>query len=92
MMLKRMTLACLSSAALVVAGAGAASAGEITGNGKPVPAPERAASICAYSGQNDDTAEEPGRTQSYGQLVRQGLKPFLPKPGIACNPNSAFEE
>jgi len=91
-MLRKMTLTCLASAALLAAGAGAASAGEITGNGKPVPAPERAASICAFSGLNDDPVEEPGRTQNYGQIVRAGGKAFLPSPGDACNPNAGFEE
>ena len=91
-MLKKVTLTCFASLALVAAGAGAASAGEVTGNGKPTPAPQHAASICVYSGLNDDTAEEPGRTQSYGQLVRQGLKQFLPSPGDACNPTKGFVE
>ena len=91
-MIKKVTLTCFASLALVAAGAGAASAGEVTGTGKATPAPERAASICAFSGLNDDTAEEPGRTQSYGQLVRQGIKQFLPSPGIACNPTKGFAE
>ena len=51
-------------------GATSASAGEVTGNGKVTPVVERANSICAFSGLNDDTEEEPGRTQSYGQAVR----------------------
>jgi hypothetical protein len=71
---------------LVGLSAGAASAGEITGNGKPV---ERSphASLCSFSGHNDDPGApdpEGGTSQSYGQLVRQGLKPFLPSPSEAC--------
>ena len=56
---------------------------------------DKARSLCAFSGLNDDPeAEGPegGRTQSYGQLVRQYLKPFVPSPGVACNPTIDFEE
>ncbi len=63
--------------------------------------PEHANSICSYSGLNDEpdrTDSEGGRVQSYGQYVRQGLKPFVPSPGEACNghlnpyPESFHEE
>ena len=37
-------------AGLVLATAGTASAGEVTGNGKPTPAPGNAASECVFSG------------------------------------------
>ena len=64
-------------AALTGAGAGTAFAGEETGNGKDTQGPAHANSICVFSGQND-TPDEPGpeggRVQSYGQLVKQGLK------------------
>ena len=53
--------------------------------------PEHARSLCSYSGLNDDPDEEApfgGRTQSYGQLVKQGYKSFVPSPGFACNPNN----
>ena len=83
---------CLSraAAAFLISLAGPASAGEITGNGKPTQGPAHAQSICAFSGQNDTpNAEFPegGRVQSYGQLVRAGLKanPMVPSPGAACN-------
>jgi hypothetical protein len=33
-----------------------------------------------------------GRVQSYGQIVASGGKGFAPSPGVACNPNSGFEE
>jgi hypothetical protein len=84
-----------SLCALALVGtAGAASAGEITGNGKFKDV--KGKSICAYSGQNDGyhdpTHQEfPGdnaRVQSYGQLVKAGLKGMLPNPGMACNPNN----
>lgn len=52
-------------------------------------------SICHFSGLNDDPeAEFPedGRTQTYGQIVRRGLKSVVPSPGIACNPTKGAEE
>jgi hypothetical protein len=63
--------------------------------GKPEQGVDHARSICAFSGLNDEPdAEFPegGRTQSYGQLVRKGLKDVLPSPGDACNPTKEFEE
>ncbi len=93
-MLRKLTVACLGSVALLAAAASPASAGEITGNGKPVPAPQHANSICAFSGQNDDPNSpdpiEAGRVQNYGQLVRMGLKAFVPGPGVACNGHTGF--
>jgi hypothetical protein len=86
-------LATASITGLAVVGlSGVASAGEITGNGtlKTV----KAASICAYSGQNDgfhleseavDEADAARRVQNYGTD-----KKFLPlpkgTPGMACRP------
>lgn len=43
------------AAGLVLAGGGAASAGEVNGNGQDIPAPERASSECVFSGL--DTAD-----------------------------------
>ena len=48
-------------------------------------------SWCSYSGQNDypdgSHSNGPGgRTQSYGQDVKLGLKGDVPSPGTACNP------
>ena len=47
-------------------------------------------SWCSYSGQNDypdGSSNGPGgRTQSYGQDVKLGLKGIVPSPGTACNP------
>ncbi len=61
---------------------------------------DRANSICAASGQNDEPeAEFPedGRTQSYGQLVKKGVAaPGAEKgpaePGVFCNPTTEFPE
>jgi len=79
--------------ALLIGVAGPASAGEITGNGKPTQGTTHAHSICAFSGQNDtpnDPFPEGGRVQSYGQIVRVGLKAEAPSPGFACNGHSGF--
>jgi hypothetical protein len=52
--------------------------------------PQHANSICSFSGLNHEhPGELAGRTQSYGQLVRQGeIDPSDPgraEPGLACN-------
>lgn len=75
-------------------------AGEVTGNGDQIDSP--GASICKFSGQNDGNLPA-GRTQSFGQNVREGRLdprdfdpdydgPFGPLasryPGFACNPNN----
>jgi hypothetical protein len=84
--IKKLALACMGSAALVAAGAGPASAGETNGNQVLIPAPQHANSICVYSGLNYfGEPTEPGRTQSYGQIVAAGGKAFAPSPGYACN-------
>lgn len=75
---------------------GAALAGERTGTGADTPL--KGASICQFSGLNDDpNAQEPfpngppGRTQSYGQdVAKWGADPVNNKtvhPGNLCNPN-----
>jgi hypothetical protein len=75
--------------------AGAAMAGEITGNRNKEDF-SQGRSICKFSGQNDDPnstnpENPPGRVQSYGySFVSQGLKAFVPSPGFACNPNNGF--
>jgi hypothetical protein len=85
-MIKKIALACIGSATLVAAGAGPAFAGEVNGKQQPIPAPSHANSICVYSGQNYfGEPTEPGRTQSYGQIVAAGGKAFAPSPGYACN-------
>ncbi len=62
--------------------------------GKAEQGVDTARSICAYSGLNDepDDPDEGGRVQSYGQIVKQGGKEFVPSPGDACNPTKGFEE
>jgi hypothetical protein len=76
--------------------AGTATAGELTGTGKPTPL--EGASICQFSGLNDDPfGEDPangpgGRTQSYGQEVandrRDPVNNKINHPGFLCNPNN----
>ena len=70
-------------AAMMVMSAVAASA-----QGQAERGPEHANSICSFSGLNDTpeaAGPEGGRVQSYGQLVRQGLKSEVPSPGTLCN-------
>ena len=83
--------------------ASAASAGEITGNGKPTAGPAHANSICVFSGQNDDpdaplVVGDPvlapngpgGISQSFGQnvkIVGSGLTKVI-TPGAACQGGS----
>jgi hypothetical protein len=50
--MKRLIGSCAAAAALVVSGAGVANAGEVNGNGDDIPAPDRAASECVFSGQD----------------------------------------
>jgi hypothetical protein len=102
--MKRITIGCVLALGLVLGGATAAQAGETTGNGKPVPAPDHASSACVYSGQDlpDDQEVQPpefnddaftdGHVQSYGRIVSHGLKEFFPSPGDACRGNVEFEE
>lgn len=102
--MKRIAIGCVVALGLVLGGASAAQAGETTGNGKPVPAPERASSACAFSGQDLPDAEEnqppefnddfvtDQRSQSYGRWVSAGYKgdPNVPSPGVACRGNVEF--
>jgi hypothetical protein len=96
--------------AVVCLGAGSALAGDRTANGDPTGAVDNANSICLFSGQNDfpdaplDFPEGPGgRSQSYGQENRLGLRDpstenpgkvgqgvFTFHPGFACNGNHGF--
>jgi hypothetical protein len=77
--------AIVGSAVLGVGVTGASAAGRVEQG------VDHSASVCAFSGLNDtpnDPAPEGGRVQSYGQLVRQGLKAEFPSPGLACNPTT----
>ena len=53
--MKRLIGMSVAAAGLVLAAAGAANAAEVNGNGEEIPAPDRAASECVFSGQ--DTAD-----------------------------------
>jgi hypothetical protein len=90
----RFGLAVSAAAVVLSLSAGAALAGEVTGNGKSLE-PLHANSICAFSGLNDDPEGlnpengPPGRTQTYGQDVRNGfIDPRDFGPGDACRGGS----
>ena len=95
---KPMLAAALCTVALFGSSAGAAFAGEITGNGKPTAGPTHANSICVFSGHNDDPGAPldgsgpngpGGVSQSYGQDVKLGLvDPHQFNPGDACGPGT----
>jgi hypothetical protein len=94
------TIAALCVAVVAGLTAGAAGAGEVTGNGKPTAGPANANSICVFSGQNDhpdaplslDMTIAPngpgGISQSFGQDVKLGLDPHVLNPGMACRGGS----
>jgi hypothetical protein len=97
---KSMLVAVVSAVIMVGPGAGAAFAGEITGNGKPTAGVANANSICVFSGKNDDP-DAPldgsgpngpgGQSQSYGQENKLGLvDPHVFNPGDACRGGSNF--
>jgi hypothetical protein len=75
---KSLVVASVSAAALLVAGTGIASAGEVTGNGKPVTI--HAKSLCAFSGLEDWASTEeqpeggilvsPGTVQNWGHTKK----------------------
>jgi hypothetical protein len=99
---KLKALAVLAAVPLVTAiCAGTASAGEITGNGKPTQGPAHANSICAFSGLEDgDGAGFPGPggapPQNWGHSKEFfGATPAERKasgfqPGDSCNGHSGF--
>jgi hypothetical protein len=88
------------AAAIGAFGAGAAFAGESTGNGRYIngsdEAPLHGKSLCAFSGQNPeglldptDPNFEPGRVQNWGHIdpdTRAFLTSIGLNPGVACNP------
>ena len=101
--MKRLALGFIFAIGLVLGGAVSAQAGEINGNGEPIPGAHNASSACAFSGQDqlDDLENQPnipddfvtdGHVQSYGKYVSHGLKSVVPSPGEACRGNVAFEE
>ena len=87
MKIKKKVAGAAISAAVLLTGIGAASAGEITGNGKLTPVNGyRAKSICSFSGQNDSPdPNDPfeGRVQSFGQIVKL-VGPIGGIPGTDC--------
>ena len=79
----------------------AASAGEITGNQKPTPiALWKAASICAFSGLDDQSEMTTPNWDARPRLVQNWGHEDRPKaagklgmtPGVFCNPNTVFPE
>jgi len=104
-----MRLRYLAAPAVVVAAlalAAPASAGEITGNGKPTQGPAHANSICVFSGLEDGDDLPPGAPsgpgappQNWGHVQRAeraaGATPADLKasgfhPGDSCNGHSGF--
>jgi hypothetical protein len=91
----------VSAASIMCVFANAALAGEITGNGKWIAGgpeePLNGKSECAYSGRQDNYAEDVGvfrsmTVQAWGQMPK-ALRDFLTSigvnPGISCNPTKA---
>jgi hypothetical protein len=90
---------------MLLASSPAAYAGEVNGNGDPIPATDHAASLCSFSGLNDHPenpppGDFPGRVQSFGSFLKflAGLLGFRLNPldapnypGEGCNPNSGGE-
>ena len=97
---KRTRLAVAACAASIFClAASAALAGEITGNGKSLKNPDgtlNGRSICAFSGRQDNFAEDEGffrhmLTQSWGQVFK-GIRDVIPGPGVSCNPTRSAGE
>jgi hypothetical protein len=103
MRFKSIVAAGFCAAIFGIVGVGAASAGEITGSGKPTAGPEHANSICVFSGHNDDPTAPltlnrmiapngpGGQSQSFGQDVKLGLDPHVVNPGSSCGPGTNFD-
>ena len=79
---RRVIAATVCAAAMTVVGGGVAFAGEVNGNGKELPL--KGASICKFSGLNDEiNEEEPTRTQSYGTFLQFFGKAAAADMGVA---------
>lgn len=93
--LKRAVAVAGCAVAMMGVGLGSAQAGEINGTGVrmfPIHT-HPGASICAFSGQNDEYYElgtEYPRVQSFGQIVAE-IGPIGGVPGTDCNPTRATE-
>ena len=103
--MKRMIIGCIAAIGLVLGGAVATNAGELNGNGDPVPGGVNGASLCSFSGRDlpDDVENNPdpkdnddaitnGHVQNYGMFVRAGMKDAIAMsaPGILCRGNLEF--
>jgi hypothetical protein len=96
--LKKILVGAAISAATLSSLGGVSHAGEITGNDTTTPVKAfQAASICSFSGLDaadgssidpDDADDEfwPGRTQSFGQIIRQFGGPATGGAGADCQP------
>ena len=96
-----MLVAVVSAVIMVGPGAGAAFAGEVTGNGEPTGATEHANSICVFSGKNDKPdapldVEDPGgcrsrmvRSSSWVLWTRICSIPEMPAKVGAISPGSS---
>ena len=86
-----------AAGAIILLGMSSASAGEVTGNGKPTQGPAHANSICVFSGQEDGSEGGPSGPgtppQNWGHIPRD-LRPILAAegahPGDACNGHTGF--
>ncbi len=86
-MKKRLSVVLMGALMLALSAAPALAQGQVERG------PAHANSICSFSGQNDTPNAPPpegGRTQNYGQLVRQGAadpsgEPGPAEPGLFCN-------
>jgi hypothetical protein len=99
--MKRVLAVAAAAGAALALSAAPAHAGEVNGQGEELA--HNGASICQFSGLNDDPTgggdpSEAGRVQSYGQSVKfyknlTGLNPpaldALGIPGYECNPAGA---
>ena len=97
--MRRAVIGLVVVASFVLGTSAVAHAGEVNGKGEPIPGAHTASSACAFSGRDlpdsiennppgfDDDAFTGGHVQSYGQIVRAGLKGSFPSPGVACRGN-----
>lgn len=93
---RRVAVGVAAFAAVAGLGAGSASAGEITGNGKSTPIDpdgpsgdgSHAASECAFSGLNDEYYRDGALGEPRVQTPA-GARRFV---GYACNPTFTFPE
>jgi hypothetical protein len=102
----RVSVLAAACAATALCIASPAVSGEVNGKGKPIPATDHAASLCAFSGQNDHPVNPPpgdfpGRVQNFGafmnflaDLMGFRINPLdAPAyPGVNCNPNKSGGE